>query len=1127
MSLEPRYNPQDKEDKWYEYWMKEGYFRSTPDDRPAYSIVIPPPNVTGVLHMGHMLNNTIQDILIRKARLDGKNACWVPGTDHASIATEAKVVRMLREKGIKKGDLSREEFLKHAWEWTDKYGGIILKQLRKLGASCDWDRTAFTLDEVRSKQVIEVFVDLYNKGKLYRGLRMVNWDPEAKTVLSNEEVIHHEENAFLYHVRYQVEGTDEYVTIATQRPETIMGDSAVAVHPEDERYAHLKGKNVIVPVVNRVVPIIFDEYVDKEFGTGALKVTPAHDPNDYELGLKHNLEVIDTINFDGTLNELAQIHVGLDRFAARKLMQATLEESGSFVKLEAYVTSIGRSERTNAVVEPKLSKQWYVDMKQITPPALEAVMTDEIEFFPKKYKNTYRHWMDNIRDWCISRQLWWGHRIPCWYYGEELFVAVNETEALKLAQDKLGKHIKLSDLKQEEDVLDTWFSSWLWPFSVFDGMEEGGEVDYYYPTSTLVTGWDIIFLWVARMVMAGYEWKGTFPFKHVYFTGMVKDKQRRKMSKSLGNSPDALKLIEKFGADGVRFGMMSCSPAGGDLLFDDKLCEQGSQFCNKMWNALRLVKGWEVAEKPVQKELAIINQLANNWLESKFSETITNLEGNFNEYRLSEAVMELYNFMWGDFFSWYLEIVKPPYGSPIDKQTLNQVIGFYERLMSALHPLMPFVTEEIWHQLRDRKEGEDCMMSKYPVAGKVDKDLLKSFEGLKDIISKVREIRQKNNLKKSESLQLFVQESKSATAFFKLKGAKELLEKIAVLDSLTFVKEEPANTVSFISGTEKYYVQLNLEIDEAAEKEKFEKELAYNKGFLESVNKKLSNERFVNNAPAAVVEKEKQKQADALAKIQILEESLAKLNTSSEVAEKKKDELPAKKVEKTNPNKREKSQNSNDTKMSSDKITSLKRKAIIFAKTAEDRKKRLKGKANITLAKKRNKLTTRVSEAKDPKSTAKYQKPGYQTPSYKGAKGKAVSKLHFEQDLLGANSSETSKAKASSTKAKASSNVNAYPTEVLRDGTTITRTVSKITVNNKVVWSDTSLPKATTGKKATAKKSGTKKAVAKKTTTRKPAAKKAVAKKTTTRKPAAKKAVAKKTTTRKPAAKKTTTRKRK
>jgi len=1083
MSLATKYTPQDTEDKWYQHWTEAGYFHSTPDDRPAYSIVIPPPNVTGVLHMGHMLNNTIQDILIRKARLDGKNACWVPGTDHASIATEAKVVRMLREKGIKKGDLSREEFLKHAWEWTDKYGGIILNQLKKLGASCDWERTAFTMDEVRSKQVIKVFVDLYNKGKLYRGLRMVNWDPEAQTVLSNEEVIHFEEQAQLYHVRYQVEGTDEWITIATQRPETIMGDTAVAVNPEDERYAHLTGKRVIVPVVNRSVPIIFDDYVDKEFGTGALKVTPAHDPNDYEIGKRHNLEVIDTINLDGTLNENAQIHVGLDRFEARKLMQATLEASGNFVKTEDYVTKIGRSERTNAVVEPKLSKQWYVDMKQIAPRALEAVIKDEVEFFPKKYKNTYRHWMENIRDWCISRQLWWGHRIPAWYYEEEVFVAENEKEALKLAQKKLGKKIKLADLKQEEDVLDTWFSSWLWPFSVFDGMEPGGEVDYYYPTQVVVTGWDIIFLWIARMVMSGYEWKDTFPFKHVYFTGMVRDKKRRKMSKSLGNSPDALKLIEDFGADGVRFGMMSCSPAGGDLLFDDKLCQQGKEFCNKMWNALRLVKSWEVVDKPVNKDLALLNELAGQWFKSKLSVTLKGIEKNFEQYRLSEAVMDLYNFMWGDFFSWYLECIKPPYGSPIDKKTLDQAIGFFEQLMTSLHPLMPFVTEEIWHQLKTREKGEDCINSSYPKATRINNGLVKDFEIIKDVISKIRDIRQKNNLKSFEPLKLFVQKSDSSAAFFKRKGVKPLLSKMGALESLDFTDQEPENTVSFIAGTEKYYVELNLEIDVAAEIERITKELAYNKGFLISVEKKLSNERFVNNAPAAVVDKERQKQADATAKIAILEDSLAKLDTAKATTKKETSTNTTKdkttKKAKENTTKKQKNSIDKTTKSSKEmdgkKIMSLSRKAVIYAKTAEDRKKRLLEKNKPTLAKKRQTSKKSVHPVVAITKATKKRKTGYKKPTYSGAKEKAVSKLHFESDLLGAAATDTAgrkgKGKKTATKTKTgtskvstsktgskgkkggkTSTSTGYSVETLKDGSTITRRVIKITLDDKTIW---------------------------------------------------------------------------
>ncbi len=1014
MRLPSRYTPEDTEEKWYQHWLNSGYFYSTPDDRPSYSIVIPPPNVTGVLHMGHMLNNTIQDILIRKARLNGLNACWVPGTDHASIATEAKVVKMLREKGIKKGDLTREEFLKYAWEWTDKYGGIILQQLKKLGASCDWNRTAFTMDEVRSKQVTKVFVDLYNSGKLYKGLRMVNWDPEAQTVLSNEEVLHAEEQAKLYHVKYQVAGTNEYITIATQRPETIMGDTAVAVHPDDPRYQHLKGKKAIVPLVNRAVPIIFDDYVDQEFGTGALKVTPAHDPNDYEIGKRHNLEVIDTIHLDGTLNEKAEVHVGLDRFEARKRMKTTLEESGNLVSIEDYVTSIGRSERTNAVVEPKLSMQWFVDMKKIVDPALTAVMDDTIEFYPKKYKNTYRHWMENIRDWCISRQLWWGHRIPAWYYGAETFVAETAEAALELAQKKTGKALKIEDLQQDEDVLDTWFSSWLWPFSVFDGIEDGGEIDYYYPTNILVTGWDIIFVWVARMIMSGYEWKGKLPFKHVYFHGMVRDKQRRKMSKSLGNSPDALKLIADYGADGVRFGMMSCAPAGGDLLFDEKLCEQGKNFCNKMWNALRLIKGWEIADKPVTEDLAVINTLADKWFHNKLQETILLLEGKYKDYRLSEVVMDLYNFIWNDFFSWYLEIIKPPYGSPIDRTTYDQVTGYFEQLMTILHPLMPFVTEEIWHQLKERPKGEDCVISSYPKAGQINDTLIKDFEVIKDIISKIRDIRQKNNLKKSEPLKVFVQSSKSANAFFELFGAKELVQKMAVLSSLEFVEDEPANAVSFIAGTEQYYVELNLEIDESAERERILKELEYNKGFLLSVEKKLSNERFVNNAPAAVVEKERKKQADAQAKITILKESLAKLGDLNGTSTKG---APSKATQKTVTNNIKKSDDLTNNNDMESKKSSLKRKAIIHAKTVKDRKTRISGKAKLNLKKQR--ATPKDEEVTNKKT---FVKPGYKKSTYAGKKGEAVNKLHFETDLLGMASSKdekTTKAKASSAKSKA------------------------------------------------------------------------------------------------------------
>ncbi|HOY13278.1 MAG TPA: valine--tRNA ligase, partial [Saprospiraceae bacterium] len=674
--LSSRFDPSEIESKWYQHWLDQKYFESTPDERKAYSIVIPPPNVTGVLHMGHMLNNTIQDILIRRARQQGFNACWVPGTDHASIATEAKVVKMLREKGIKKSDLSREAFLDYAWQWKEEYGGIILKQLQKLGASCDWSKTSFTMDAVRSKGVLEVFVDLYNKGKLYRKERMVNWDPEAKTVLSNEEVIYGLEQSKLYKVKYQIEGTSDFITVATTRPETIPGDTALAVHPEDERYTHLKGKRVMVPLINRSVPIIFDEYVDREFGTGALKVTPAHDVNDFDLGEKHNLEVINVFNPDGTMSEAAKIYVGEDRFKVRKAFSKDLEEAGLLAEVQDYQNNVGRSERTNAIIEPRLSLQWYVDMKAICAPALQAVMEDDVEFFPKNQKNIYKHWMENIKDWCISRQLWWGHRIPAWFYGEEIFVATTAEEALAKAKAKYPD-ISLDDLKQDEDVLDTWFSSWLWPITVFNGFDDPKSLAYYYPTSVLVTGWDIIFLWVARMIMAGFEWTGKKPFDHVYFTGMVRDKQRRKMSKSLGNSPDALKLISDFGADGVRFGMLSCSPAGGDLLFDEKLCEQGRNFNNKLWNALRLIKGWEIND---QKPASEADLLAISWIENKFAKLTSEIDGHFKEYRLSEALMTTYSFVWDDFCSWYLEMVKPEFGQAISKETCDATIAMFTKI---------------------------------------------------------------------------------------------------------------------------------------------------------------------------------------------------------------------------------------------------------------------------------------------------------------------------------------------------------------------------------------------------------------------------------------------------------------
>jgi len=873
MSITAQYNPSEIEDKWYKYWEENGYFHSEPDEREAYSIVIPPPNVTGVLHMGHMLNNTIQDVLIRKARQDGKNACWVPGTDHASIATEAKVVKMLREKGIKKSDLTRDEFLEHAFAWKEEYGGIILNQLKKLGASCDWERTAFTMDEDRSKAVLQCFVDLYNRGKLYRQLRMVNWDPEAKTVLSNEEVLHKEENGKLYHLKYQIDGTEDYITIATTRPETILGDSAVAVHPDDERYASVKGRSVIVPLVNRSVPIIFDDYVDREFGTGALKVTPAHDVNDYEIGKRHDLEVIDIFNDNGTISQAGQLYVGMDRFKVRKEIVKALEEAGNLVEIEDYLHSVGRSERTNAVVEPKLSLQWYVDMKSLAGPALENVENDEVEFFPKNQKNTYRHWMTNIRDWCISRQLWWGHRIPVWYYNEELYVATTEADALAQAKEK-HPDITLEDLRQDEDVLDTWFSSWLWPISVFNGFENRKELEYYYPTSVLVTGWDIIFLWVARMVMAGYEWENKRPFDHVYFTGMVRDKKRRKMSKSLGNSPDALGLIKEFGADGVRFGMLSCSPAGGDLLFDDKLCDQGRKFSNKLWNALRLIDGWETDDS-----IAISNEdaLAIDWIKQRMSTVLNETENNFKEYRLSEALITTYSFIWGDFCSWFLEMIKPAYQKPISTAVKKQAVEIYTEICKMLHPFMPFITEEIWHQLEDRKEGEDCMMSSYPKAETITEQFTKDVDQLKSIVSGVREIRNKKGLKKSDLLEFVVFDTPENKRLLSGDGFSEMISKIGVLDSLTFVDAEPENCISFVCGTEKYGIVLEEAIDTEAELAKLEKDLEYEKGFVGSIEKKLSNERFVSGAPEQVVANERKKLSDGQERIKAIESSIANL----------------------------------------------------------------------------------------------------------------------------------------------------------------------------------------------------------------------------------------------------------
>lgn len=890
MEISSRYNATEIEERWYAHWESRGYFQSKPDNREPFTIVIPPPNVTGVLHMGHMLNNTIQDILIRKARLDGKNACWVPGTDHASIATEAKVVRWLREeKKLRKADLTREEFLGYAYQWKDKYGGIILNQLRKLGASCDWERTAFTMDPGYYRDVINVFIDLYKRGKLYRGLRMVNWDPEAQTVLSSEEVIYKEEQAQLYHITYQFEDGTGGITIATQRPETIFADAAVAVNPKDERYKSVVGKNVLIPLINKPIPVIADDYVDIEFGTGALKITPAHDQNDYEVGQRHNLHVIDTINDDGTINDQCtwQPIVGLDRFDARKRMKDALESVDALVKIEDYTTNIGRSERTNSVVEPKLSLQWFVNMSSLADPALKAVIEEEIRFFPPSFQNLYRNWMENLRDWCISRQLWWGHRVPAWYLvsearGQEthLFVAESAEEALAQAREATGNQsLSLTDLRQDEDVLDTWASSWLWPISVFNGFEKpDGEFSYYYPTNVLVTGWDIIFFWVARMIMAGYEFKGQKPFQAVYFTGMVRDSKRRKMSKSLGNSPDALKLIGEFGADGVRYGLMSSAAAGGDILFDEKLCENGRNFSNKLWNALRLVKGWDITETAENQGTTEKNRLAVQWINNKYQSLLTDIESDFRQYRLSEALLSLYTFIWDDFCSWYLEMIKPGYEQPIDRETCEATLDIFSKLMVTLHPFMPFVTEEIWHQLRQRATGEDCMAQSWPSVSEWDKQLVADVEQAKDIISKVRDIRNQNQIKPKDPLAMFLQNSPGVNVFLGRTGLSELLAKLAVLSECAITTDEPANAKSFISGTDKCYVVLNQEIDVEAERIKIEKELEYQRGFIKSIEAKLSNERFVAGAPAQVVDNERKKLADGLTRISILEDSLGKLS---------------------------------------------------------------------------------------------------------------------------------------------------------------------------------------------------------------------------------------------------------
>ena len=874
MELASKYNPADVEGKWYQYWLDHKLFSSKPDGREPYTIVIPPPNVTGVLHMGHMLNNTIQDILVRRARMEGKNACWVPGTDHASIATEAKVVNKLAAQGIKKTDLTRDEFLKHAWEWTDEHGGIILKQLRKLGASCDWDRTAFTMDEKRSESVLKVFVDLYNKGLIYRGVRMVNWDPKALTALSDEEVIYKEEHGKLYYMRYKVEGDAEgrYAVVATTRPETIMGDTAMCINPNDPKNEWLKGKKVIVPLVNRVIPVIEDDYVDIEFGTGCLKVTPAHDVNDYMLGEKYNLPSIDIFNDNGTLSEAAGLYIGMDRFDVRKQIEKDLDAAGLLDKVEAYTNKVGYSERTNVVIEPKLSMQWFLKMQHFADMALPPVMNDDLKFYPAKYKNTYRYWMENIKDWCISRQLWWGHRIPAYFLPEGGYVvAATEEEALKLVKEKTGNPaLTMEDLRQDEDCLDTWFSSWLWPISLFDGINNPGneEIDYYYPTSDLVTGPDIIFFWVARMIMAGYEYEGKMPFKNVYFTGIVRDKLGRKMSKSLGNSPDPLELIEKFGADGVRMGMMLAAPAGNDILFDDALCEQGRNFCNKIWNAYRLVSGWTIDDNQPIPEAA---KLAISWFESKQNEVTAEVADLFSKYRLSEALMAVYKLFWDEFSSWFLEIIKPAYGQGIHSTVRNAAICYFDNLLRLLHPFMPFITEELWQQMYEREEGESIMVCPLSMDTHVDSEMIQQFEVVKEVISNVRSIRLQKNIAQKETLELQVVGENPVDAF------NLVIMKMCNLSAIDVVDTKTEGAASFMVGTTEYAVPLGNMIDVEAEIARMEAELKHKEGFLQGVMKKLSNEKFVNNAPAAVLELERKKQADAESIINSLKESITAL----------------------------------------------------------------------------------------------------------------------------------------------------------------------------------------------------------------------------------------------------------
>ncbi len=879
MSIPKTYNPRETEDKWYKYWLDKKFFRSVPDEREPYTIVIPPPNVTGVLHMGHMLNNTIQDVLIRRARMQGKNACWVPGTDHASIATEAKVVASLKEQGIEKKDVSREEFLNYAYEWKDKYGGIILKQLEKLGASCDWDRTRFTMEDDLSEAVIDTFIHLYKKGWIYRGIRMVNWDPKGLTAVSDEEVVRREVNQKLYYIRYSIvdpaQGYPDHLIVATTRPETIMADTAICINPNDTRFEFLKGKHVYIPLINRQIPVIQDDYVDMEFGTGCLKVTPAHDLNDYELGLRHKLPVIDILNDNGTLNENAQILVGDDRFSARKKIHLMLDEAGNLEKVEDYKSQIGFSERTDAAIEPKLSMQWFCKMSEMSGPALEYVLNGEIKLIPEKFINTYKHWMENVKDWCISRQLWWGQRIPAWYNAKgEWVVAKTESEAIEEFKKQFPDS-GTSQIRQDDDVVDTWFSSWLWPISVFDGFKdpENADINYYYPTNDLVTAPEILFFWVARMIMAGHEFRGEVPFRNVYLTGIVRDKQGRKMSKSLGNSPDPIGLIEKYGADGVRVGMLLCSPAGNDLMFDESYCEQGRNFANKIWNAFRLVKGWEV-----DPSLSNTNQQAINWFESAFNQSLTEIEDNYKQYRLSEALMGIYKLVWDDFCAWYLEMIKPAYQQPIDQETYKITVEYFERILKLLHPLMPFLTEELWHDdlFTSRGEMECCIVAAYPLAGKIDTALVNDIDIIKQVISEIRNIRNTKQISPKEALTLKIK----VNSEIRYQDYFNIVSRLANITESGFVKEPVAGAGTFMAGKDEFFVPLENNIDPVVEKLRIEKEIEYLNGFLRAVESKLSNERFVQNAKPEVVEIERQKKEDALSKLKILEAGLKTLTGS-------------------------------------------------------------------------------------------------------------------------------------------------------------------------------------------------------------------------------------------------------